>query len=231
MKKLFASLIITVILAILPIFPVSAAKAQSLPFYAQVLSGCVLYSDRELTNAITSLPPTYFVCVTEQDESVLRVTYKNVDGYARREYLSPCDFIPKYKFAESYLSLSNDGGTVNVRLKPDHTADNVCSRLTDGTKLYYYGFVEGSEQNKMIGSRWYCVDLGEGKRGYVYSMYAVVPALPDNVVEPEEQPVVAPVYNEAHVSAYGEYVVVAALCIPVILLMYLLFKHTPSSPD
>lgn len=204
------------------------AKADDTPAYAEILENCVLYSDKELTFPVTTLPKTYFVCVIEQTESAMRVTYKNLDGYIRPECVSVCDFIPKTKFAQSYLSVSNDGGTINVRSAPDNTKDNVLSRLTDGTRLYYYGYVEGAVQNQILGSKWYCVSLGEGKIGYVYCMYASVPELPDNVIEaiaPPSEPDVTP---ETFATAGGEYFLVAALCLPVIVLMYLLFKSRKS---
>lgn len=204
------------------------AKADDTLAYAEILEGCVLYSDQELTFPVTTLPKTYFVCVIEQTESAVRVTYKNLDGYVRPECVSVCDFIPKTKFAKSYLSISNDGGTINVRSAPDNTKDNVLSRLTDGTRLYYYGYVEGTVQNQILGSKWYCVSLGEGKIGYVYCMYATAEELPDNVIEaiaPPSEPDVTP---ETIATAGGEYFLVAALCLPVIVLMYLLFKSRKS---
>ena len=206
----------------------SRAMADGTLTYAEILEGCVLYSDGELTFPVTTLPETYFVCVIEQNENAVRVTYKNLDGYVRPECVSVCDFIPKTKFAASYLSLSNDGGTINVRSAPDNTKDNVVKRLTDGTKLYYYGTAEGTIQNQLLGAEWYCVSLGEGKIGYVYRMYAAAPELPDNVIEaiaPPSEPDVTP---EAVTAAGGEYFLIAALCLPVIVLMYLLFKSRKS---
>ena len=226
MKKIASILLILSAL----VFPAArAAHAQTADLkYAEILSGCVLYSDAELTMPITSLPETYFASVISEEGSVCQVTYRNIDGYAHSSFISAVDFTPKNKSAQSYLTLVNDGGTINVRAYPDHSSENVLARLTDGTKLYYYGFVEGSKQNALVGSRWYCVDLGENKLGYVYSMYVSVPPLPDNVIEPEPSPVENTVTKEATLTRYGEYFLVAALSLPVVLMMYLLFKPSSS---
>lgn len=200
-----------------------------LPFYAEITGGCVLYSDESLTNAVTSLPPTYFVMVYKVLPSAYQVSYKNLDGYINRGDVSAVDFTPKTKFASSFLTLSNDGLHINIRSAPDHNADNIVARLTHGATLYYYGTVSGTTQNQLIGDKWYCVQLSEGGYGYVYAMYADAAPIPDNVIEPEPPSENVTVSPDVSAGGNREYFFIAALCIPVIIFCYLLFKPRPDS--
>lgn len=198
--------------------------------YAEILNGCVLYSDDGLTTPVTVLPQTYFVTIIESRDDCLRVTYKNVDGYVSADSVSLVDFTPKTKFASAKLKLLNDGGTVNVRSEPDHTSANVIARLSDGASLYYYGTIPGTIQNEVIGDEWFCVELESG-RGYVYSMYAQAEPIKQNVIEVEPEPDVPDPLPESTATGTGEYFFIAALCLPVIILMYLLFKNDSNSAE
>lgn len=208
----------------------TAAAENAKSVYAEILQGCILYSDDSLTMPVTVLPQTYFVTVIETRDDCLRVTYKNADGYVFPDSVSVVDFTPKTKFASAKLKLLNDGGTVNVRSRPDHTSDNVIARLSDGASLYYYGTVSGTIQNEVIGDGWFCVELENGY-GYVYSMYAQAEPVKQNVIEAEPEPVVPDPLPESAAAGKGEYFFIAALCLPVIIFMYLLFKNDLGSAE
>lgn len=227
--KTLAIILIAVITSLLPDTAARADSAGFSPVYAEIAEGCILYSDSGLTLPVVKLPATYFVTVIEKSSACLRVTYKNIDGYVSPESVTEADFTPKTKYASSKLTLLGDGGTVNIRSRPDHTADNVLARLSDGATLYYYGETAGTSQNEIIGEKWYCVELAEGGYGYVYSMYAKAEPIKENVIE-AETPVTPPEpEKESSVSERGEYFFIAALCLPVIIFMYLLFKSDRNS--
>ena len=203
------------------------AKAEQIR-YASILSGAILYSERDLSSPVTSLPETYFVTVVETLGEVSKVTYLGLSGYISNDFISPVDFTPKNKYAKATLSLTNDGGIINVRAYPDHTADNVTQKLTDGTTLEYYGVVAGRTLNQIIGDEWFAVKLSGGRLGYVYSMYAVASQIEPNVVVPEEEdPKISPTTSFS-VDEHSSYFLIGALCLPVIVIMYLLFKQKPS---
>lgn len=205
------------------VYALSEEPAPSYPAYAEITAGCVLYSDQNLTFAITSLPATYFVTVLSASETAMRVSYRNLNGYISPSCAETVDFTPQTKYASSTLTLVNDGLTVNVRAAPDHNSDNIIARLTHGAALYYYGSVSGTVQNSLIGDTWYCVSLENGDYGYVYSMYADPSPIPDNVIVPEPSPDEENAEPSAVPSGSGEYFFIAALCLPVIVFCYLLF--------
>jgi hypothetical protein len=146
----------------------------------------------------------------------------SLTGFVPSGSVTAVDYTPKSKYGTAKLTLINDGGTVNVRSAPDHTADNIVARLTDGATLDYYGTVDGSTQNAIIGAKWFAISLGEGELGYVYSMYAS--ALPFAENDPSPEPVEQPPSLDLLPSTNNPYFLVAALSFPVVIVMYLLFK-------
>lgn len=228
MKTVFICL--CAILCLVSPVKTSVAYAEDLS-YAQILSGATLYSDEALTLPITSLPETYFVLIISEGDTVSRVSYLNLNGFIDNSTIERCDFTPKYKYAEATLTLTNDGGIINIRSAPDHTADNVSEKLTDGTTLEYYGSVTGSTQNQIIGDLWYAVRLSGGKLGYVYSLYAVASPIPDNVIEAEPEPEYDSPTQALVVDEQSSYFLIGALCMPVIVITYLLFKQKPNETN
>ena len=93
-----------------------------------------------------------------------------------------------------------------------------------------------------MGDEWYYVRFtadGETKRGYVYSLYVAAEPIPENVIEalpePEPGPEPEPVENNdddsetrtsdgSALSIGGEAITIVALCLPVIVITYLLFR-------
>lgn len=211
--------------------PVYAQAANNTLEYAIIEANCVLFADDKLTDVVTSLPTSYFVVIIGEDDDYYHVTYSNLSGFIAKNTVNRVNYTPRYKFGSGKLSLINDGGVINVRSAPDHTKSNIAARLTDGTVMNYYGSVQGTVQNEIIGNKWYAVILPEGKIGYVYSMYAEATAIPQNKIEPEpepETPTVTPVIGAGEKS---QYFLIAAMCLPVIILMYLLFKPRQAQPN
>jgi|GEM_PF-1048039 len=200
---------------------------------------------------ITTLPENYFaVLLGEADENgYIPVSYLDVTGYLKRDAVEAVDYEPKYKYAENNsLTVENDGHPVNVRSSPDHTLDNVITEAPAGSKLYYYGTSSGTAQVEVLGDAWYYVKVvsdGETKRGYVYSLYVKAEPIPENVIEKVEP--TADNTDESldpgkdsstetpgekdpdgfTLTSTREIIIVISLCLPVILIMYLLFKQPP----
>lgn len=206
--------------------PINSASAseQSELHYAMILKGCIMYSDPYYAHPITALPATYFVTVLSRDGENLHVSYINIDGYIKAEFAEEVNFTPRYKYADYRVTLINDGGTINVRAMPDHINGEIRARLTDGTRMECYGDIQGSIQNDLIGDKWFSVKLSGGEVGYVYSMYVNAPPLRENVIEAEPSPEPTVPDTELVTSERGEYFLIAALCLPVIVFMYVLFK-------
>ena len=198
------------------------------PSYALINPGCVLYSDAALSLPVTTLPESYFVALLEQaeldqtTEQAVRVSYLSLTGFVSADSVTAVDYTPKSKFATASLTLTNDGGTVNIRSAPNHLADNIVRRLTDGATLEYFGTAFGSTQNEIIGNEWYAVRLDGKSVGYVYSMYVSALPFAPNDTSPEPQPELPSLSPEPTVTS--PYFLACALSIPVVIVMYLLFK-------
>lgn len=217
------------------------ARASALP-YALIGEGAVLYGDEGKT-ALTSLPKNYFAAVLgEPENGYVSVSYLDLAGKIEESKLSLVDYEPRYKYAEGSLRLNNDGHNVRIRSAPDHENGEVIADLTDGETLFYYGTVKGTAQIAAVGDEWYYVRFaadGETKRGYVYSLYVAAEPIPENVIEalpePEPDPEPEPALNNdddsesrtsdgSALSIGGEAITIVALCLPVIVITYLLFR-------
>lgn len=257
--KVFVRFFAVVYVAAVSIFcfslfaPFKKAYASALT-YGVLTDGAILYSgSAEGYTAVTTLPKDYFVVLLgeENADGYLSVSYLDVTGYIKSDTVVKVDYEPKYKYAENNsLTLKNDGQEINVRSHPDHASDNVISELTEGTKLYYYGTVKGSSQVAALGDEWYYVrftDGNETKRGYVYSLYVTADPIKPNVIEKVEEtenensstegeenssPVIEKDPGDFTLDRTGEIIIIVSLCLPVIVIMYLLFRQPPKkTPD
>ncbi len=208
-----------------------------------------------------NLPSNYFAVLLgeENADGYIPVTYLDITGFLKPDSVSPVDYEPKYKYAsENSLKLTNDGHGVTVRSTPDHTQNNVITSLNEGEELYYYGEVKGSAQIEQLGDTWYFVRFtlnGELSRGYIYSLYADAQPVKANVIEKVEPPAPAqqenptepgytPISTEPEdpdteptvdpkftLTKTSEIIIVVSLCIPVVIIMYLLFKKPPKKDE
>lgn len=187
---------------------------------------------------VTTLPESYFVAILGEDENRYEVSYLDVTGYVEKDKVTLVDYEPLYKYHErGFITLSNDGHDVNVRSAPSAERGEVDAVLKSGDKLFYYGTVEGDAQVEAVGNAWYFVryyDLsGEARRGYVYSLYASAEAIPKNTIEvvrpPDESEDVVLTQPESFILPVDkEAMIVVALCLPVVIVTFLLFHERKS---
>ena len=237
MKKL-CILLIFCVLALSPC-SIDTAKASTLT-YALIKEDAILYhGDAGGYSAVTSLPKNYFVVVTgEETEGYVPVSYLDIEGFVASQKLEFVDYEPKYKFAENnVLTATNDGHEVNVRLSPTSIYDNVIAELESGDSVYYYGKVNGQAQVGALGDEWYYVRFNKGTstvRGYIYTLYADALPIKENVIERVESPIENTPdddYEQISEQSYSdvrEIVIIVSLCLPVLVVMYLIF-HRPEN--
>ncbi len=230
---------IALLLALLLLSPcINIASANTLS-YALIGEGAVLLGDD--LKPITSLPQNYFVSLLGSDEPYQKVSYLDIDGFMAKKDLTKVDYEPKYKHHESAtLTVSNDGHSVNIRSSPTSKEDNILAVFPSGQTLYYYGSIEGEPQFPLVGNEWYFVRFydadGQKRHGYIYSLYAFAEPIEPNLIEPlpkEEQPnniekekpqtLILPVSKEV--------IIIIALCIPVVIITYLLFRERKERED
>ncbi len=171
---------------------------------------------------ITSLPSTYFVAVTAESPDSYFVSYLDLEGYVEKTAVEVVDYEPVTKYASPAFTADNDTHPVNIRSTPTKNG-TIIDSIPDGESGIYYGNVTGDELIPTIDS-WYYVRYGEGskKYGYVYSPQVKASPIADNVIEKvtqrgeEKEPSVA--------SDALEGIFIAALCIPAVIIMLIIFR-------
>ena len=231
--KQFTCTILTIFLLFFSFAPTPTAYAIS-EEYALIEEGCYLYSDENLSEKTTSLPSSYFVTILDKKEEVYEVAFCSISGYVSALDVTIVDYEPKNKYPTfNTHKVYNDGNTVTLRNKPNHQSGEVVQKLSDGETVTYFGTVEGSKQIEQLSSTWYYVRTnGENQvYGYVYSLYFSPPPLPKNDTSKIEQVDSGQISTSIEFSPNGKYVVIVALCIPVIILLYILFKGAKRTPN
>jgi uncharacterized protein YgiM (DUF1202 family) len=225
--------------------PSLSAKAEEANLYAEIIDDTFLFSKSdEAYTPVCTLPKSYFVQVIgEKQNGYYEVNYDDLNGFVLSSAVSFCESEPTSKYHSSPLVLFNDGHAVSVRSSPKHDEENLVASLPSFSAVDYYGTVEGSTQVEAVGNKWYYIRFdhgGEKKRGYVYSLYADEVEIPENqtdwlpvVTEPVSPPKTdEPETNESDaientatpLSPLREGIIIAALCIPAVLIIYILFK-------
>ncbi|MCL1944503.1 MAG: hypothetical protein FWF56_01680 [Firmicutes bacterium] len=201
--------------------------------YAQIVNSTNLYQklDDEYVE-LTTLPTTYFVSILGQEEvgGFLPVSYLDLDGYIKSSDIDIVDYEPVTKDTVGEININNpDINSVNLRYVPDHNdADNIIDQVSrDNQGLCYYGSVKGSNFNGT--DIWYYVRTiknGQAVRGYVFGGNMTATPIKDNVVvkvpNPDSEDNISK--TPSPLSDTTLYIIIGALCIPVVLLMIFSFK-------
>ena len=233
MKKLLFVILIVLAATISPHRYVAAAESPTLTGYALIGDDAAFYARVSTEfSPLFILPQGYFVRLTgEENGDYLAANYLDLTGFVRTSDVEKVDYVPRYKYNETNsLTIVGDGHAVNLRSDPDHTKKNVLAEIPDETVAYFYGTRAGSSQIPAIGEQWYYLRTGTGSdvvRGYVYSLYADPKPVMANVIEREPDEPDAPAVEETEqpvgYSARDEIIIIVSLCIPAIVVMYLLF--------
>ena len=230
--------------------PTLSAKAEEAILYAEIIDETFLFSKSdEAYTPVCTLPKSYFVQVIgEKQNGYFEATYDDLNGFVLSSAVSLCESEPTSKYHSASLVLFNDGHAVSVRSSPKHDEENLVASLPSFSAVDYYGTVEGSTQVEALGNKWYYIRFdhgGEKKRGYVYSLYAEEAKIPENKTDwlpVVTEPITPPETNEPEadepetnesdaientatpLSPLREGIIIAALCIPAVLIIYILFK-------
>jgi hypothetical protein len=218
------------------------------PYYLIETDNAALYNFDGGTGAFTaftSLPKTYFVSLfqdeTEDTESAesgaeseyIRVNYHDISGYAKLSDLTAVDFEPVTKHALGNLTVITDTKSVNLRSLPDTSKGGILSEIDNNSSLSYYGKTTGAAVGQNGGNEWYFVNAAEDGTalcGYIYAAYAEAVPIGENVIEP----VMVPKIPKTEPPKAGETppmhpgltaVFIAALSLPALIIMILLFKR------
>jgi len=164
------------------------------------------------------------------DSQYIKASYLDIDGYVLASDIDIVDFEPVTKHFVGQIEINNpDISGVNLRYVPDHSdADNIIDQITkQNTDLVYYGTVIGSKYNG--SDTWYYVRTtlnGKVEHGYVYGANMQCTPIPENIIEavPKHDEKDELSTSPTPISDTTLYIVIAILCVPVVVIMTLMFK-------
>lgn len=220
--------------------------------YARVKHGAVnLYKsaseDESFKNIYFTIPETYFVeLLSYENDKFFYARYLDVYGYVKISDVGCISGTPINPFAANISFRVFIPNGVDLRSSPSQSdgLNYIASINYLETNLQYYGKILGEEAVVYKGSDWYFCKLtknGAEQKGYVYSAYCdMLTSITPNteVFEYIEEPVFATKQTQAQIEEENsissfpistQVIIIAAICIPCIILIYLIFKPTKLS--
>lgn len=206
----------------------------AVPFVLIVEQNTILYSYNDDTfTAITTIPQSYYcTLISEANETYYEVTYYDTDGFIKKSDSQIVDYEPVTKFCLGTLTISIDSSSVNLRSSPDHTEENIVASANNLQTLSYYGTCVGTIPMLGIGDTWYYVKAYDEQTSqtincYVYSAYVTATAIAENDLEmvmytPEQE--TYPEISIQPLSSTTNIVIIALLCTPTVIVMFLLSR-------
>ncbi len=180
-----------------------------------------------------TMPRTYFVILLSADKNgYTSASWLDVTGFVETAKVEAVDYTPVTKYPTRNLTAANDRNPVNIRSAPDHTADNIIGAIPDGASAAVYGETTGSELIPQVGGLWYYVRYTENDRsvyGYVYSAQVAAEPVTENVIERETPAAADPVEEDGELGASAKIGVIAALTVPAVIVMLLIFRPAPKN--
>lgn len=221
--------------ALLLCFPASIqAGAAPSVLYGYLGADTVLYTATADGYApLFVMPRTYFVAVYgEEKDGYLPVGWLDVTGYVRTADAEVVDYTPVNKYPSRTLTAANDLNPVHIRSAPDHQSAQVVGSIPDGKTAVIYGETDGSALIPQVGTKWYYVRYtadNSSVYGYVYAAQVTAEALSDNVIERETPPISSVPEEDDTLGLYAKLGIIAALTVPAVVVMLVIFRPTPKS--
>ena len=252
-KILFICLIIFLCFVILPLKLDSKVQADNYtagsPQYARVKGSNVkLYKTptevEDYSNVHFTVPESYFVELLDyENEKFFSARYLDTYGYVKISEVQCVSGIPQNPFVSkaSFRVFAPNG--LELRSSPSQSDGlNVITNINYlETNLQYYGKIDGEEAISYKGNEWYYCKYtknGQEQKGYVYSVFCdLLTTISTNtevleyVSEPtfETKETGSQVETDTSISSLPsvtQILIIVAVCVPCILIIYLLFRPT-----
>lgn len=220
------------------------------PQYARVKNSNVkLYKtateNEDFSNVYFTIPETYFVeLLAYENDLFFSARYLDAYGYVKISDVQCVKGVPANAFVSkaSFRVFAPNG--IELRTSPSQSdgLNTICNINFLETNLQFYGTISGEEAIAYKGSEWYFCKYtksGVEQKGYVYSVFCdLLTTISANtevleyVSEPtfETENTSAPsqdVSNDlSSMPSITQILIIVAVCIPVILIIYLLFRPT-----
>ncbi|MBQ7307453.1 MAG: hypothetical protein IJW82_02895 [Clostridia bacterium] len=185
--------------------------------YGVIDSYDVLLFDKNQTPLFV-LPKSYYVKILNEKDEFYFVEYKQVQGYAYKNKIKLTktpenpfmkDFVFNLKF-DDYLYVTANSNSQKIP-------------LNSKTNLEFIGQISGDTLKEYNGNVWYYVKVqNQDIFGYVYSPFTTgISGLVNNT---ENQTILVSTYDEIkNMSPFTFVVLVILLCIPMLIIVSLLF--------
>lgn len=222
-------------------FSVPAQASSDEIIYARILTNNVcFYSAPSDSSALFYIPNSYFVQLLDNaGENYYTARYSDLFGYVKKSEVTPVVGTPITPYAEklSFRVISLNGlelRSVPRSSSPFEIVDNVPYLETD---LVYYGQMAGDSLVPECTNIWYYCKYLDGttsSMGYLYSLFCdKLTTIPTNteVMEVRTEPIFVEEENSGTTSTLNfssptQILIVVAVCLPCLLIIYLLFKPT-----
>lgn len=207
-------------------------------YFAKVeQSGIFMFSSPSDNSQIFEIPTSYFVKLTgSANEEFYAASYQDVNGYIKKEEVSPMQGQPASPYAEASLrvfSLEGLGLYKTPSLQPSDLIINVPYLTSDIT---YYGKLEGNAVPNKSNTWYYCkyTSATGTESGYLYSVFC--DELTQIPVNNEYLPLITtPLFQPKSdakakgLSDVAKTFIILGVSLPCALIIYLLIKPTLSS--
>jgi len=204
--------------------------------YAKAKSNCILYKTKDINNNSPSniyffVPESYFICVLEQQDNIVKARYSSFVGYVDASFVSIVSFVPKKPYLENvFINIFANSGT-QLRTQPIIDNNNVLATMPAGTpNLNYIAKTAGETPVGGVSNVWYYVEYSpefsptEVFAGYIYSERTTAPVFESNLeAEPAapKQDIIGSIsadseYENVEISFVLRIVLIALICLPII---------------
>ncbi len=238
-KRIFILGVIFLIMATCLSTNQTSAKANQ-NYYARVESatgenGVSFYRTID-SESLFSIPNNYFVIVSDIKQDYYVVTYKDLQGYVKRNDASLVEGTPQIKFPSATITVFD---TQNMYSSATNKSTPIT--ITNDVVMTYYGEKEGAGLQKVdqkLVTTWYFVSAyvdGQRQEGYIYTNYVsekpfvvrdlsdpdlTLPTISDDVLIPPQP------QNFSKLSTGTQVMLIVAISVPSLLILYFLIKPT-----
>ncbi len=200
-------------------------QAEEQTYYAKIQStGVQFYSMPSESYALFEIPYSYFVQVEYVVDDFYKVTYKDLEGYVKKDEVTLMNGTPTTPYAEATFKLF-----VESPLYQSATNTSEIVRLDESVTITYYGTMTGQEL-RTGNTVWYYSSVVINNTtyyGYIYS--AVTDLLTTISVNTEtfdivSEDVFSTTQTFTSLSTGTKILLIVAISVPSVLILYFLIK-------
>ena len=226
MKK-FVIVLLFVYLTLVVAQPQKVCYATEQEYYAKIQTGgAYFYSSQDELTSMFELPYSYFVKTKYATDKYFSATYKNLNGYVKKEDVVRMNGTPQQPFASATFKafVSN-----YLYASPTQTSTTIIDISTSDI-LAYYGRKSGEQLNSQTNTWFFCSVEKNGQLYYGYIFSGITDYL-TNIPENTETFEVVKDSDSgeqnkqiATLSTKTKIMLIIAITIPSVLILYFLIK-------